>query len=284
MAERREACDTLCQKARTAKNEGWPDHADLLLNEAVRQRPDDLEARRQIAETMWDCGRPQESIAEYKELIQLHPKDARLHQRLAVLSWTVGQQDQAAQAAEQALRLDPTSPEALLVKGRAEVARKEFDNAVATYIRLVRAAPDLIEAKVELAEVHVERGHSRQACALLREVIALPKLSPILKNDAEWKLGLTYASADRWAEAATHLGNSMPNREASAADVAALSPFGSATADIASAVAAMPAAIATTMRPCGLSLSIALMASFSAAECRRLPDLARPIATHKLST
>ena len=217
-AERREACDALCQQARNAKNEGWPDQADLLLNEAVRQRPDDIETRRHLAEAMWDCGRQQDAIAEYRELVEVHPGDARLHQRLAVMSWAIGQRELAAQSADRALRLDPMAVEALLVKARSEAARREFDSAVAWYIRLSRAAPNLIDAKVELAAIHVERGHSHQACTLLRDVIAQPQLTPTQKADFEWKLGLAYASADRWTEAAAHLANSIEKRDATGGD------------------------------------------------------------------
>lgn len=212
MAERREACDSLCQQARNAKRDGWPDQADLLLNEAVRQRPGDLETRRQLAEALWDCGRQQAAIDEYRELVALHSRDARLQQRLAVMLWTTGQRTEASRFAEQTLRLDPTSAEALLVKARAEVENRDFDAAVATYIRLTRAAPDLVEGKLELAQAHVERGHAHQACALLRDVISQPQLSDNQRADAEWKLGMAYASDDRWCEAASHLANSIEKR------------------------------------------------------------------------
>lgn len=218
LAQRREACDTLCQRARAAKSEGCPDQADLLLNEAVRQRPDDLETRRQLAEAMWDCGRQHEAVSEYRELAQAHPHDARLHRRLAVMLWTVGQKDSAAQSAEQALRLDPNSTEALLVKARAQAVRRDYDEAVGTYIRLSRVAPDRIDAKMELAEIHVVRGNSQQACALLREVLAQPNLTPPQRSDVEWKLGLAYASSDRWADASAHMDNAIGRRDASNAD------------------------------------------------------------------
>jgi tetratricopeptide (TPR) repeat protein len=218
LTERRETCHSLCQQARTAKSEGWPDQADLLLNEAVRQRPDDLETRRQLAEAMWECGRQQDAIDEYQELAKSHSRDARLQQRLAVLAWTTGQRELAAQAADRTLRLNPTSAEALLVKARSEAARRDFDAAMATYIRLGRAAPELIDAKLELAEVHLERGHSHQACQSLRDVMTHPQLTAEQKADAEWKLGLAYATNDRWSEAATHLGNSVEKRPSTAAD------------------------------------------------------------------
>ena len=218
IAERRAACHSLCQQARTAKDEGCPDQADLLLNEAVRQRPDDLETRRHLAEAMWDCGRAQDAIDEYRQLSQIHSRDARLSQRLAVMLWTTGQKDAAAQAAEQAIRQDPDSAEALLVRARVQVSRQDFDGAVATYIRLSRVAPDLLEARLELAEAHVLQGNSQQACALLREILSRPSLTVPQKADVEWKLGLSYASADRWTDATQHLGNSIETRNASATD------------------------------------------------------------------
>lgn len=218
VAERRATCDSLCQQARNAKKDGYPDQADLLLNEAVRQRPDDLETRRQLAESLWDCGRSHDAIAIYEELAKLHPKDLRLHQRLATICWTAGQPADAYRSAESALRLDPTCADALLVKARCEASRREFDAATSTYIRLSRVAPDRIEARIELAEVHVERGYSNQACTVLREVLAEPMLTCEHRGDVEWKLGLAYASEDRWKEAATHLTNSIEVRPMSNVD------------------------------------------------------------------
>jgi tetratricopeptide (TPR) repeat protein len=218
LTERREECDRLCQQARNAKNDGWPDQADLLLNEAVRQRPDDLETRRRLADALWECGRQQEAYAEYKELAESHSRDLGLQQRLAVMCWTLGQRPEAALSAARALRLDPNCVDALLVKARYEVSQRDFEAAVATYIRLSRAAPDLVEAKLELAEVHVERGYSNQACTVLREALSQTQLPATQRAEAEWKLGLAYASADRWPESAQHLENSIDQRNATAAD------------------------------------------------------------------
>lgn len=218
IAERREACSNLCQQARNAKSEGWPDQADLLLNEAARQRPDDLETRRLLADAMWECERHQDALGEYRELTAQYSRDAGLQQRLAMMSWTMGQKELAAQAAERALQLDPTLTDALLIKARYESSRRDFDAAVATYIRLCRAAPDMVDAKLELAEVHLERDCASQACALLREVVASPNLTAAARAEAEWKLGLAYASAERWTEASQHLANALENRDSSGSD------------------------------------------------------------------
>ena len=64
VARRSEKCGSLCEQAREAREQGWSDQAELLLNEAIRHRPKDVETRRQLAETMWDAGRHDEALAE----------------------------------------------------------------------------------------------------------------------------------------------------------------------------------------------------------------------------
>jgi tetratricopeptide (TPR) repeat protein len=151
-------------------------------------------------------------------MIEEYPRDVRLYQRVAIMCWTAGQKDDAVQFADGALRLVPNSEDALLVKARFQAARNDLDGAVATYIRLTNSAPEMTDAKLELAEVHIQRGYPSQACPLLRDVMVQPKLTPAEKSETEWKLGLAYASAGRWTEAANHLTEASSNRDGSADD------------------------------------------------------------------
>ena len=218
MKRRSEQCGSLCEQARTARDQGWPDQAELLLNEAIRQHPNDLETRRQLAEAMWSAGRHDEALAELAELVRSYPRDANLRTQQASLLWTHKNREAAESAAEQALQLDPHSIGALLVKARAEAARGELKSSLASYIRLTQLAPDRLEAKLELAEIHVRRGHPDQACPLLRDAMQSPQSTPEQTADAEWRLGLAYAAAQRWGDAANHLGRAIERREASDRD------------------------------------------------------------------
>jgi len=158
ISRRSEKCGSLCEQAREARAQGWPDQAELLLNEAIRHRPKDVETRRQLAEAMWEAGRHDEALSELSELVQLHPHDAKLRTQQATLLWSDKNAAAATRAADAALRLDPQSIEALFVKARADAARGEYEDALASYVRLLQLAPDRLDARFELAEVHIQRG------------------------------------------------------------------------------------------------------------------------------
>ena len=214
ITRRSEKCGSLCEQSREARKQGWPDQAELLLNEAIRHRPNDLETRRQLAEAMWEAERHDEALAELAELVQLHPHDANLRTQQATLLWDDKRGVDAARAADVALRLDPQSIDALFVKARADVSRGEYEGALASYVRLLQLAPDRLDARFELAEVHIQRGYPDQACPLLRDALPTAPSTCEQRADAEWRLGLAYAAAERWADAANHLGRAIEQREA----------------------------------------------------------------------
>lgn len=214
MSRRSEKCGALCEQAREARAQGWPDQAELLLDEALRHRPKDVETRRQLAEMLWEAGRRDEALTELSELVQLHPHDAKLRSLQATLLWNNQNAVAAARAAEVALRLDPQSIDALFVKARADAARGDYAEALASYVRLLQLAPDRLDARFELAEVHIQRGHPDQACPLLRDALPTAPAPCEQRAEAEWRLGLAYAAAERWTDAAVYLGRAIEQREA----------------------------------------------------------------------
>jgi tetratricopeptide (TPR) repeat protein len=219
ITRRSEKCGSLCEQAREARAQGWPDQAELLLDEAIRHRPKkDVETRRQLAQAMWEAGRHSEALVELSELVQLHPDDAKLRTQQATLLWNHQNAKAAARAADVALRLDPQSIDALYVKARSDAASGDYEEAVASYVRLLQLAPDRLDARFELAEVHIQRGHPDQACPLLRDALPTEPATCEQRADVEWRLGLTYAAAQRWTDAANSLGRAIEHRDASDRD------------------------------------------------------------------
>ncbi len=218
MTRRSEKCSSLCDQARTAQEQGWPDQAELLLNEAINNRPKDAGTRRQLAEALWRGGRQDDALAELAALVQLYPRDAKLRSQQAAFLFENKNLTAAALAAEHALRIEPNSIEALFVKARVDSARGELEPALASYILLTQLAPDRLDAKLELAEVHIRRGNPDQGCPLLRDATQQPQVTREQLADAEWRLGLGYAAAERWTDAATTLGRAIEHRNASELD------------------------------------------------------------------
>ena len=220
---RAERCASLCEQSREARRHGRTDQAERLLDDAISQTPTDPATRRELVEAMWSAGRHDEAVVEMGNLVQACSHDANLHSRQAELLWlhknTVG----AEAAAESALRLDPQSLSALLVKAKAESERGELKNAIAGYIHLSQLAPDRLDFKLELAELHVRRGHPDQACPLLRDAMRFSQLNSEQVADVEWKLGLAYAAQQRWKDAVIHFDRAMVHRKNSDSDRQCLS-------------------------------------------------------------
>ena len=211
-------CESLCAQARAAREAGNTERANEYLNEALRQRPDDLETRRRLAETMWNSGRQLEGVEIYATLRQEHPHDAKLAARLAVMQWESHQRVAASKTAMDALQLDPNSKEAWLIKALAETERRELDDALASYLRLSQVAPDDLTVLVELGELHLSRGHPDRACPLFRTVLAHPQATAQQKIDTEWLLGVAYAKSDRWSEAIEVMDRLISQRNSTADD------------------------------------------------------------------
>ena len=162
--------------------------------------------------------------------------------------WNNQNPSAAARAADVALRLDSQSIDALFVKARSDAARGEYEDALASYVRLLQLAPDRLDARFELAEVHIQRGHPDQACPLLRDALPTAPSTCVQRADAEWRLGLAYAAAERWTDAANYLGRAIEQREASDLDWQCLAAAKSLAGQDAGGVRAM-ARLASARQP-----------------------------------
>lgn len=208
----------MCARAREANEQGNADQANQFINEALRQKPNDVESRRQLAEAMWNNGRQAEAIAEFSHLCAQQPKDKRLAGRLAVMQWDKGQQAAAAATALSVLQMDPQSKDAWLIKARSEAANGHLDEALVSYIRLSQIAPDDLPTMIDLGKLHLRRGHADRACPLFRTAFEHPLATSEQRTEIEWLLGMAYAKTDRWSDAVGVLERAITHRSASADD------------------------------------------------------------------
>lgn len=217
-SQRSSQCDALCAQARAARDAGNPERANEFLNEALRQQPSDLETRRRLAETMWTNGRHSEAISQFISLREEYPDDSRLAARLAILQWESNQHVAASRSAVEALRLDPHSKDAWLIKARGQVEQGELDAALSSYLRLSQEAPDNFTTLVELGELHLKRGQADRACPLFRTAMMHPQATVQQKIETEWLLGVAYAKSERWSEAIEVMDRLILVRDSTADD------------------------------------------------------------------
>jgi tetratricopeptide (TPR) repeat protein len=222
MSQRCARCGALCAQAREAREQGNSERANEFINAALRQKPDDFETRRQLAETMWISGRQTEAIQEFSLLCADHPPDAKLAGRLAAMQWEAGQTAAATRTAGLVLQLDPQSKDALLIKARSEAAAGKLDDALNSYVRLTQIAPDEVSALIELGELQVKRNQPDRARPLLQTVLEHPRTTAEQRTQAQWLIGVAYARGHRWSSALPMLETAMPHRNLTAEDLCLL--------------------------------------------------------------
>jgi tetratricopeptide (TPR) repeat protein len=88
-----------------------------------------------------------------KELAQ-NPNDFESNVRLAVLLKQEGEYDRARELLARALLVRPDNPAALYQVGSTDLAAGDMDRACATLEKVVKQAPDFLEAHVSLAQVY----------------------------------------------------------------------------------------------------------------------------------
>ena len=216
-------CGALCEQAREARDHGNKAQANRCLDEAVKQKPTDLETRRQLADTLWNSGRRDEALRQFATLYDRNPKDAKIATRYASLLWEDGQQEKAAEIASAALLLDSHLSEAWRIKARSEVLAGHLDDALVSYIQLSQLEPDDWSTLKELGELYLRQGHPERACSLLLAASQDSHSAPAEQTEIEWLLGVAYARNERWCEAVATLERSIDQRKSTSEDWCLLS-------------------------------------------------------------
>ncbi|MBI1349009.1 tetratricopeptide repeat protein [bacterium] len=218
ISARSEQCTELCELSRQAREQGLASDADRFLDAAMKRRPTDTQTKLELAEELWNSGRQIAAANVVADLVAEQPDDAPAALRLARMEYEIGR----TAAAESALRLaminDPENPEALRLKAELAERQGDWDTALATYHQLLQVLPDDIATQLAMASVHIRRGQSDRAAPILRGVVHHPHATLAQRHDAEWQLGLTYARAERWQDAAVCLQSAAQKGPATSDD------------------------------------------------------------------
>jgi tetratricopeptide (TPR) repeat protein len=197
-------CRELSREGITAMETGELDRAQTLLTDAVTASPSDIEARRNLAEALWQKGATRDAVVQMEAAVRLDPRHAPTVVRAGEMLLAVGASERAMQRAESAIRLDANLAGAWALRGRLYRQRNELDRALADIQYSLRFAPQDTAALFEVAQIQLELGKPQRSLSTLHCLLDVypPGQEP---QQALWLEGLAYGSLGRHQEAVESL-------------------------------------------------------------------------------
>jgi tetratricopeptide (TPR) repeat protein len=216
----------------------------VLLRQAVAASPDDVQSRRYLAETLWQCGQFDEAVAQMDAAAQGADADSTVAARAAEMHLATGSADLALLRAEQAIRLDPQNPRAWALRGRAYAKTNQTERALADLHRALSLSPQDRDVLLEAALLYRQTGRPEQCLATLHRLLDTypPRSEPQQVLILE---GETLSDAGRHRQAADALFAASQRGPANAEILIALSKAQAAAGDAAAAAETARQALAT---------------------------------------
>jgi tetratricopeptide (TPR) repeat protein len=198
------ACRELSSEGISAMETGELDRAQSLLAEAVTVSPSDIDARRNLAEALWQQAAYRDAAVQMEAAVRLDPRHAPTVVRAGEMLLAVGATDRAMERAEQAIRLDSNVAGAWALRGRVYRQRGEVDRALADLQHALRFAPNDAGALLEVAQIHLELGRPQRSLSTLHCLLDTYPAGEE-PQQALWLEGLAYGSLGRHREAVDSL-------------------------------------------------------------------------------
>ncbi len=217
-AGRSETAERLTAEARQARDRGDTQSAEYLLTSAVDHNPGDSETRLELAELLLAHGSFEAAELHLNKFIDQCPDDPRGYVGLAEIMFLRKRSREADELVEKAIELDPRQTRGLVLRGKIEHARHDDDRALEDLYYVLSLEADHDEAKLLIAEIHLQQGNAKLAAPLLRSVIDEAEPANSRRPAAEWLLGKCYVCEERWSDAARELKAGMASRRGTAHD------------------------------------------------------------------
>ncbi len=190
------ACRQMSRDGVAAMELGQWDEAHSLLQEAVATSPTDIDARRHLAEVLWQTGNHRDAVVHMEAAVRLDPRNAPTTVRSGEMLLAVGAVDRAALRAQQAIALDATLAGAWALRGRIFRQRGEAARALADLQQALRYSPHSTDVLLDTAEVQYSMGRPQRSLTTLHHLLDVyaPGEEP---QRALWLEGLAYQALDR---------------------------------------------------------------------------------------
>jgi len=141
--------------------------------EAVRLKPDYIEAHTNLGIALSAIGHVPEAMAEYEAALELNPDYPKAHYNLGLALFREGRLPDAIAEYEEALRLKPDYPQADLNAGDALADAGRVPEAIAHYEKAMRLDPDDADVHNNLGIVLVRAGRVPEAIAQFERALQL---------------------------------------------------------------------------------------------------------------
>ena len=157
----------LLREAEPAAPDAAPAASDdpfAFFEQRVRDHPNDLAARLDLAHRYLDANRVEEALQEYAVALELDPDDAEAHAHVGLILYASDQPEEALASVDRALETSPGYPEALFIRG--VVLLRGLDRP--------QEAIESFEAYLAAAPFGQERGTAQQLIAEAEAALGEP--------------------------------------------------------------------------------------------------------------
>jgi Flp pilus assembly protein TadD len=172
-----------------------------LLERAVAIAPADVGARNALSMGLQRVNRPAEALYHADELLKQHADLAFAHANKGNALIALGWLDRARASHLRALELDPGNVAAMAALASIASHRGRHDEARGWAEKVLVAVPNFPDAVISLAAAELAAGTAARAEALLRELLADPRVAPLDKARAYGLLGDVLDAGGHYPEA-----------------------------------------------------------------------------------
>jgi tetratricopeptide (TPR) repeat protein len=198
--ELEESPDALAKRGLALAKKGEVDSAISLLKEAVRRRPDHVQAHHNLGIALADKKKFEEAIASLKSAIERDPGYADAHFNLGAVFNQLNRDEDALASFQRAHDLRPGHLDTLNNLALALTRRHRSDEAIVLLQHALRLCPDFTAARNNLGLAFIDVGEYAQAERCFQESLKTePKAIDSLNN-----LGTTYKEAGNLKRALAH--------------------------------------------------------------------------------
>jgi tetratricopeptide (TPR) repeat protein len=174
------------------------------FREALRSKPDFLEARYGLGLTLASSGELEEGIQHLEQAVRLKPDAVKIRNNLGVLLFSAERVDEAVVAFQNAVDLDPDFADAHANLGRALRHVGKPEEAIAECRRAIELNPNDLQSHSDLAAVYRETNQPAAAIDAMQQAIRLARAYNYLQVADEIEQQLADYRADLAAADVPH--------------------------------------------------------------------------------